>query len=73
MIKSATFTSVWDDGIEITSQCMVNTESKEVFDIKIVDTETVEILKKEYITMDNQSYPVVSKDERSTESDYWYN
>ena len=30
MIKNATFTSVWDGGCEVTSNCKVDTETTEV-------------------------------------------
>ena len=71
MIKDATFTSVWDGGHEITTNCKVNTETKEVFDIKIsAGTEDlVNELDYEYITLDGVDYSV-SNDDGDTE--YWY-
>ncbi|MBQ3543483.1 MAG: hypothetical protein IJA34_00600 [Lachnospiraceae bacterium] len=71
MIKNATFTSVWDGGYEITTDCKVNTETKEVFDIEIsVGTENlVNELDYEYITLDGEDYSV-SNDSENTQ--YWY-
>ena len=71
MIKDATFTSVWDDGIEVTTHCMVNTETKEVFDIEADYSASnlyLDILNKEYVTIDGEDYPISS--DGSTE--YWY-
>lgn len=67
MIKNATFTSVWDGGCEVTSNCKVNTETKEVFDIGVIDID-MDILEEEYVTIDNVDYPV-SRDE---DTEYWY-
>lgn len=71
MIKNATFTSVWDGGYEITTDCKVNTETKEVFDIEIsVGTENlVNELDYEYVTLDGEDY-FVSNDSENTQ--YWY-
>lgn len=71
MIKNATFTSVWDGGYEITTDCKVNTETKEVFDIEIsVGTENlVNELDYEYITLNGEDYSV-SNDSENTQ--YWY-
>ena len=72
MIKRATFTSVWDGGYEVTSECKVNIESKEVFDIESVNVDELdlEILEKEYITVDNKEY-LVSQD-REDDTEFWY-
>lgn len=71
MIKNGTFTSVWDGGYEITTNCKVNMETKEVFDIEIsVGTEDlINELDYEYITIDGKDYSV-SNDKEDTE--YWY-
>lgn len=76
MIRNAYFTSVWDDGYEITSNCKVNLETKEVFDIELIDDENLEdcdILEHEYITIDGEDFDVFNKDEYEIEKgDYWY-
>ena len=57
MIKNGTFTSVWDGGYEVTTNCKVNMETKEVFDIESVDVD-VDILEEEYVTIDGVDYSV---------------
>lgn len=68
MIKNATFTSVWDGGYEITTNCKVNTETKEVFDVEKVDIDNVDILDYEYITINGEDYSVSSNED----TEYWY-
>lgn len=68
MIKDATFTSVWDGGVKISTNCKVNIDTKEVFDIEISDVCGVEDLDIEYVTIDGVDHPVSS--DGSTE--YWY-
>lgn len=74
MIKNATFTSVWDGCYEITTSCKVNTETHEVFDIEMVDVdEELEILDKEYITLDGVEYEVMNKNcYEDVGSSFWY-
>lgn len=70
MIKEALFTSVWDDGIEVTAKCKVNVETKEVYDIEQSEVSGLEILQEEYITIDGVDYSVSQDGEDDTE--YWY-
>lgn len=72
MVENATFTSVWDGGYEITTNCRVNTETKEVFDIEVsYETEgLVDVLDYEYITINGKDYSV-SNNSKVTE--YWHN
>ena len=67
MIKDATFTSVWDDGFEVTTECKVDTETMEVFDIEIANVSNLNILNQQYVTIDGEDYPV--SDDSDTE--YW--
>lgn len=62
MIKNAIYISVWDGGYEVTTNCKVDTETKEIFDIEMaVGVEDfVEELDYEYITIDGENYPVYS-------------
>ena len=71
MIKTATFTSVWDGGYEVTTNCKVNEETKEVFDIETSEgtEDFVNVLDEEYVTVDGKKYSV-SNDKEETE--YWY-
>ena len=82
VIKEATFTSVWD-GYEITTSCKVNTVTREIFDIEKVDTPTdddgdeLEILDREYVTVDGVEYCAGSAYSETEgwnpDKDYWYN
>lgn len=60
MIKDATFVSVWDDGFEVETDCKVNTDTNEVFDIETADVDELdlEILDREYIVIDGNEYDV---------------
>lgn len=81
MIKNAEFTSVWE-GYEVTTSCKVDTETREIFDIEKVDTPTdddgneLEILDREYVTVDGVEYCAGSAysetEEWDTDKDYWY-
>ena len=69
MIKNATFTSVWDGGYAITTNCKVNMETKEVFDIETVEVDdSIDVLDNEYVTIDGIDYPVSADDM----TEYWY-
>ena len=71
MIKNGTFTSVWDGGFEVTTNCKINMETKKVFDIEVSEdtADLVNELDYEYVTIDEKEYPV-SNDKEDTE--YWY-
>lgn len=69
MIKSATFTSVWDGGYEITTNCKVDTETKEVFDIEMADVDdSLDTLEAEFVAIDGVDYPISNDDM----TEYWY-
>lgn len=72
MIKNATYTSVWDGGYEVTTNCKVNMDTKEVFAIEVsdVDADWLEVLEEEYVTIDNVNYSVSRDVNEDTE--YWY-
>jgi len=73
MIKNATFTSVWDGGYEVTTNCKVNTETREVFDIEVADLDGFELLEKEYITVDSEEYLVFQiSDITEEDNEFWY-
>lgn len=78
MIKDATFVSVWDDGFEVETDCKVNTDTNEVFDIETADVDELdlEILDREYIVIDGNEYDVYPiadciPDELA-DDEYWY-
>lgn len=72
MIKNGTFTSVWDGGFEVTTNCKVNMKTKEVFDIEVSEdtADLVNDLNYEYVTIDGENHFVSYKGEEDT--DYWY-
>lgn len=76
MIKNATFTSVWDDGYEVTTNCKVNMETREVFDIEVNNDNKIEGLNNlnyEYITIDGKEFDVLNKDLNDVGvTDFWY-
>lgn len=70
MIQEAVYTSVWDDCTEIHSDCLVDTETKEVFNIELVDVSgyDIDVCTGEYVTLlDGSEYNVNTDD-----SEYWY-
>lgn len=76
----ATFTSVWDGGYEITSDCKINPETHEIVEIEekegIVDGEEVEILDREYVTVNGEDFPAYDKsaiEGVGNSEAYWYN
>lgn len=74
MIKNATFTSVWNGGYEVTTNCKVDMETREVFDIEVNDSDNIEKLNeldREYITIDGEEFGVFSVDEVE-DGNFWY-
>lgn len=79
-IKDVMFTSVWDGGFEITTKCKVNTETKEIFDIEMSESNTdmVEHLDEEYVTIDGIDYRAVTAEyanlypEEMDDETFWY-
>lgn len=77
MIKNATFTSVWDGGYEVTTNCKVDMETREVFDVEVNDNaddiEGLNNLDYEYITIDGEEFDVINKDLNDVDvTDFWY-
>ena len=74
-IMFATYTSVWSDGIEISSPCKVNLETKEVFDIETNNVTGIEgHCVREYFTFDDDvEHDVVeaSDCESNETGSYW--
>lgn len=74
MIKNGKFTSVWDGGYEVTTDCKVDMETREVFDIEVNDSDNIEKLNElncEYITIDGEEFDVFSVDEVE-DGNFWY-
>lgn len=76
MIKNATFTSVWDGGYAVTTNCKVDMQTKEVFDIEVNDDDDIEELNGldyEYITIDGEDIEVFDINEYELDDeDFWY-
>lgn len=78
MIVTGTYTSVWADEGEITTNCKIDTDTHEVFDIETVEPADYgmdcEILEDEYIEFGDgeklHRFPVYEKDDIETK-DYW--
>lgn len=70
MIQEAVYTSVWDNYTEIHSDCFVDTETKEVFDIEMVDVSNydIDICTNEYVTLLDGNKHSVNTDS----SEYWH-
>jgi hypothetical protein len=47
----ATYVSVWDGCIEITTSCNFNPETKNITDIEMVDGDGLDILEREFIRL----------------------
>lgn len=50
MITQGTFTSIWDDCVEVKTTCKINTKTGEVFDIEKKDVSGIENLTDEFVT-----------------------
>ena len=61
MVKDAKFVTVWSGDVTITTDCKVDTETNEVFDIECVDVD-VDILLNEYIILDGSERLVFDED-----------
>lgn len=80
LLLPASFTSVWDGGYEITSDCCVNMDTHEVFDIEIADDEgeEVDVLDEQHITILYEDFQVYEEDEYedcdklAQKMSYWY-
>ncbi|MBQ6403336.1 MAG: hypothetical protein IJI27_05470 [Oscillospiraceae bacterium] len=77
-IEGATFTSVWDGGLAVTTGCKVDQLTGEVFDIGISEdtADLVNMLEEEFVTINGHSFPVVSLDYLLNNPEdlgsYWY-
>lgn len=73
------FISVWDDGIAVETNCKINFETKEVFDIQLSDIgEELETLNEQFVqytinkaTRKEEVYQMDEAEESYT--GFWYN
>ena len=75
MIREAAFITVWDDYTRIESSCKVNINTKEVFDVEMVDVsdygEDFDCCTIELIEIDGEEFDVSHIDLR-IDNEYWY-
>lgn len=71
--KFATYTSVWDGCLQVTSSCIINTDTHEVVDIQFseIDSENLNHLDCEYVTFDNRKHSVYRKSILGTEKIFY--
>lgn len=77
MIKDAMFISVWDDIFNVETNCKVDTDTHEVFDIKTVNVGKLGLktLDTEYIIIDGHNhnvYDVTDFIQHDDWGEYWY-
>lgn len=61
-VKKATYVSVWDDGLIVSSDCKIELSTNRVFDIEEVDVDGLEILIDEYVLIDGVRYELTEGD-----------
>lgn len=76
-IVDAEFTSVWDGGITVTTPCKINLLTREIFAIEefTVCDGVLNVLDREYVTINNKQYPAVPHEDYQNGGDgecYWY-
>jgi hypothetical protein len=72
MIKSTTLTAIYDGIKQVEIKCKINTETKEVFDIKVPDVvNNFNCFTGFYFNVDGALYPIESKND-AKENEYWY-
>ena len=71
---NANYISVWSNGYEIITKCVINLNSKEVEEIEIVDVPEVDdyVCIKEYVEVNDKLYPVCEKKDYN-EIGFWRN
>lgn len=76
MIKKGTFTSIWDDCVEVETPCKINTKTGEVFDIEKKDVLGIENLTDEFVTFIThgklRKYEVSPEPMKTMSQAFWY-
>lgn len=63
-IRAAKFTSVWDGGFCVTTECKVNLDTREIFDIQMSEDDTdYQTLDEEYVSFDGKRHPAIKKND----------
>lgn len=72
MIKSTTLTAIYDGIKQVEIKCKINTETKEVFDIKVPNiVDNFNYFIGFYFNVNGKLYPIVLKD-NVKDNEYWY-
>ena len=71
MIIKAKFISIWDDDDEIITNCPVNTDTLEVFDIEQSEEESEGICTGQYVLLGDTRHEVFERGE-AEDGEYWY-
>ena len=53
MIHKATYTSVWDDAVNVTTTCEYDDETHEIGNVLVVEITGVDCLTDEYVTLED--------------------
>lgn len=76
MITHGTFTSIWDDCVEVETPCKINTKTGEVFDIEKKDVSGIENLTDEFVTFithgKRRKYEVSPEPMKTMSQAFWY-
>lgn len=62
MVVDATYTSVWDGGLTLSSPCKVNTKTMQITKIKDRYSVNVEVLEDEYVEFNGEKHPCAYED-----------
>ena len=72
-IVEATFITVWDDTLRVSTTCNVNMDTKEVTDIEPAEVFNVNTCTGQYVEIDDISYPVYEAGDIPVgENEFWY-
>lgn len=74
-IINSYFVSYWSNGIRVETPCKINTFTKEVFDILMVDVPEVDdaFCLEEDVIINDEEVPCYSSDDMNVEpGDYWH-
>jgi len=73
-IRKATYVSVWDDAVTVETDCMVDLDTREVFDIQKKDVTGIDMFSGEYVMIGDTRYAVYPETirDRSEKTALWY-
>ena len=71
IVHDVPYCTVWDGDILIESTADVDLDTREVFNIKTVDVEGLDICEREYIILNDEEHDVFEEDEVEEPGDFW--